>query len=176
MHAASDIRQRPIGGSLGLFFAGLWSVLGALALQKPMQAPAMAVGLLLSAVLILRLWRLPNRADGGTAMFRRRAYAVAVVLEIAALYGVALLLPRYGLRSYFIPAVGVVVGLHFVGLWKAAGHARFLWIAAGMTALSLLSMAIPAAPLLVAANLRDAVCAYGNAVVLWCFAGQRLTA
>ena len=174
MSASPEIRQRPVGATLGLCFAGLWSVLGALALQNGLRGAAMAAGLVISAYLILRLWRSRAQANEGTAMFRRRAYAVAVVLEIAALYAVALLLPRYGLRAWMIPAVGVVVGLHFIGLWKASGHARFLWIAGCMTAVSVLSLALPPTPLLFAANARDAVCGYGNALVLWLFAGQQM--
>lgn len=156
-------------------FASLWAVLGALALVHSLQAPASVAGFALSAILILRLWRSDGRDGRGTAIFRRKMYVLSVLAEVAALYAVALLLPRFGLRSYLIPAIGIVVGLHFIGLWKAASHVRFLWIAGCMTAVSLVSMMLPAAPLLVAANLRDAVCGYGNAVALWVFAGRRLS-
>ena len=49
-------------------------------------------------------------------MFRRWPYLLAVVLEIVAIYTVSAALPRYILQTYFIEAVGVIVGLHFIGL------------------------------------------------------------
>ncbi|HEY3777834.1 MAG TPA: hypothetical protein VGL35_07225 [Rhizomicrobium sp.] len=173
MEATQDNRQRPIGGSVGLVFAGLWSVLGALAMRGIVQLFVFAAGPLLSALLVARLWRVHGRG-GDTGMFRRRAYLLAVILEVAALYAVAFLLPRFGLSAYFIPAVGLVVGLHFIGLWRATGYARFLWIAGCMSAVSIMSMALPASAFAFVTNLRNAVCGLGNAIVLWIFAGRSI--
>ena len=98
-------------------------------------------------------------------MFRRWPYLLAVVLEIVTIYTVSTALPRYGLQTDFIEAVGVIVGLHFIGLWWATGLTRFLWIAAGLCGVSAIAMALPHAwkGLL----LRDAVTGVGNALVLW---------
>jgi hypothetical protein len=126
---------------------------------------------LLSVLLIARLWR-TRRPGGDAGMFRRRTYLIAVILEVAALYAVALLLPRSGLGAFLVPAVGLVVGLHFIGLWRATGLSRFFWIAVCMSAVSILSMGLPASAFLFIANPRNAVCSLGNAIVLWSFAGS----
>jgi hypothetical protein len=170
MEAVQNSRK-PIAGSIGLVFAGFWSVLCALALRGVAQVLVFAGGPLLSVLLIVRLWR-AHRRGGGTAIFRRRVYVLAFILEVAALNAVAFLLPRFGLGTYLVPAVGLVVGLHFIGLWLAAGFPRFLWIAACMSAVSISSMTLPASALFFATDLRNAACSLGNAVVLWCFAGR----
>lgn len=98
-------------------------------------------------------------------MFRRRAYIIAVVLEVVAIAAASYLLRSHGLQDYFIPAVGVIVGLHFIGLWKATGTRRFLGIAAAMCVVSVVSMLLPHAG--GGLDVRDAVCGFGNALVLW---------
>ncbi|MFT3978805.1 MAG: hypothetical protein QM688_17115, partial [Sphingomonas bacterium] len=69
-----------------------------------------------------------------------------------------------GLGDYFLCAVGVIVGLHFIGLWRANGEARFLHIALAMCMVSIGAMLLPLA-------WRDASLGFGNALVLWVGAG-----
>lgn len=158
-------RPRPIGGTIGLFFGTLWCLLAALALPARFHIPVALAGFAIGAALILLLWRTPPVAGSGTAMFRRRAYIVAVVLEVIAIGAASSILRSYGLRDYFIPAVGVIVGLHFIGLWQATGARRFLGIAAAMCVVSLASMLLPHASN--GLDLRDAACGFGDALVLW---------
>jgi len=70
------------------------------------------------------------------------------------------------LQAYALQALGVIIGLHFIGLWKASGMARFLGIAAAMTIVSLAACALPP-------PLRDMVTGFGNALVLWIGAARR---
>ena len=158
-------RSRPYSATIGLVFGGLWSALGAQALPGFWQRPAMLAGAAISLALIVRLWRSPGLTGGGTALFGRRAYLIAVVLEVLAIVAASNLLPRYGLQADLIEAVGVIVGLHFIGLWYATGISRFLWVAAGMCVASTAALLLPA--VLDGIELRLAATGFGNALVLW---------
>ena len=57
MENATDGRGRIMGSAIGLFFGGVWSVLGARALRPGWQLPAAAAGIDLTAVPLLRPWR-----------------------------------------------------------------------------------------------------------------------
>ena len=157
--------HRPIPRTIGLLFGGLWGLLGALALPVTWRLAAALIVGFISIFLAIRLWHTSRALDPASGMFRRWPYLLAVVLEIVAIYTVSAALPRYGLQTYFIEAVGVIVGLHFIGLWWATGLTRFLWIAAGLCGVSAVAIALPRAweGLL----LRDAVTGIGNALVLW---------
>ncbi|HEX3810965.1 MAG TPA: hypothetical protein VHW02_14825 [Rhizomicrobium sp.] len=169
MSNARGLRPKPIGGTIGLFFGGLWSFLGAQALPQPWQMPVAIVGFVVTFVLIAMVWRRSTLAGPGTGMFGRRAYLAAVVLEVVAIVAASNLLTHYGLQSYIIPAVGVIVGLHFIGLWVATGMSRsatpLLWIAGAMVVVSALSALLPHA--YGGFNPRDAACGFANALVLW---------
>ena len=173
MSSAHDRRPRPIAGTIGLIFAGLGSVLGALALSPVLRFPVAGAGALVSLVLIVLLWRWAASTAPEAGLFKRRAYLLAVLLEVLAIYVVSGLLARYGLKSYLIEAVGVIVGLHFIGLWRATALSRFLWIAGGMCVLSALAALLPAA--WNGFNPRDAAAGFANAVVLWIGAGRSPT-
>jgi hypothetical protein len=170
MENPSTRSPRPIPATIGLVFGGLWFWLGATALPPVWRTLAGLAGALITLGLIVRLWRAPGPEDTGAGMFKRGAYFVAVALEVAAIYTASALLPKYGLQGYFIQAVGVIVGLHFIGLWRATGLARFLWIAGAMCAVSLLATLLPAA--WEGVDPRDAATGIGNALVLWIGAGR----
>ena len=172
MDNAVTRRARPIPATIGLVFGGLWFWLGATALPLDWRLPAGVLGALITLGLIVRLWRASNTADAGAGMFKRGAYILAVVLEIVAIYTASALLPKYGLQGYFIQAVGVIVGLHFIGLWRATGLARFLWIAGAMCAASLLAALLPAA--WQDLDPRDLATGIGNALALWIGAGRTI--
>jgi hypothetical protein len=165
-------RARSIGGSVGLFFGGLWCLIGALALPKAWQIPVAIAGFVVSAAMIIRLWRASAVAGASAITFGRKGYTIAVALEVAAIAVAVNLLPRYGLTAYFIPVLGIVVGLHFIGLWVATGMSRhttsLLWIAGGMVAVSALSAFLP--PAWHGFNPRDVACGFANALVLWFWA------
>jgi hypothetical protein len=172
MLTAIDRAPRPIGATVGLFFGGLWCVLGSQALPVAWQWPAIAAGWIVTLALIVQLWRRKTVSGGGGTMFRQRAYIAAVLLEVAALFAAANFLPRAGFGDQLIPAVGVIVGLHFIGLWMATGLRRFLAIAAAMCAVSVFSAFLPVA--YAGVDPRVAVCGFGNALVLWIGAGLAL--
>ncbi|HEY8949779.1 MAG TPA: hypothetical protein VIM56_12910 [Rhizomicrobium sp.] len=165
MDAIADKRPRPIPATIGLFFGGLWCWLGAQGLPPIWQMPVGVAGILASLLLIARLWRMKTLAGTGNAMFGRSAYLLAVAFEVAAIVLFTNLAPKYGWQDQLIPVVGIIVGLHFIGLWRATMMTRFLWIAGGMVAISAASAFLPHA--WNGLDPRDAACGFGNALVLW---------
>jgi hypothetical protein len=172
MATTIDRPSRPIGATVGVFFGGLWCVLGSQVLPHAWQWPAIATGWIVTAALVVQLWRRKSVPGGGGAMFRQRAYLAAVILEVAALLAAANLLPQAGFGDQMIPAVGVIVGLHFIGLWMATGLRRFLGIAFAMCVVSVASAFLPTA--YAGLDLRVAACGFANALVLWIGAGLAL--
>lgn len=155
---------RPIPRTIGVAFGAFWGMIGARALPDPVRTIAsIAVGLA-ACGLIARLWLGAPLAGGGNALFRRKAYLLAVAFEVAAILAASALLPRFGLGAYFPCVVGAIVGLHFIALWHASGARRFLAIALAMCVVSLGAMLLPAAS-------RDILLGFGNALVLWIGAG-----
>lgn len=118
------------GRAIGLSFAVLWLILGAAALSAPWRFLIGAVGL---TAIGLLLWRARRMNEARTGLFRMSRYRIAVIGEFAAIAVAQITLRRFGLYGYLLPAVGILVGLHFVGLWWAGGGERYLGLAATMT-------------------------------------------
>ena len=162
--------SRPVPAMIGTGFGGLWAVMGALALPRPWTPWAAGAAVTISLILTGRLWL--STSPEGSGLFRRSAYRLAVALEIVALGVIGYLLPRYGLQAYFVPAIGIIVGLHFIGLWRASGKTKYLWITGTMCAVSTAAIALPVAAVGLL-NERALFACYGNALVLWVAAARR---
>ena len=160
------LRSRPIPAAIGTMFGGLWALLAATALPPAWHIPAASLAIVATALLIVMLWRSDQPAAGPAGrLFGRQAYQSAVVAELLAIYAASAVLPRLGWQGYFIEAVGIIVGLHFIGLWAATRAPRFLGIAAGMCTISAAAIPLPATLHLL--HLRDGFTGAGNALVLW---------
>ncbi|MGI8438239.1 MAG: hypothetical protein ACR2NX_15295 [Chthoniobacterales bacterium] len=153
------------GGVIGLFFGGVWSVLGAQGLAPTWRLPAEAGGILITIALIVRLLSAPVPADVAASFFRCGVYIFWVALEIVAMNLAMFVLQRFGALDYLLTAVGVIVGLHFIGMWMATGMRRFLGIAAAMCLVSALAALLPAVG--GGLHLRSAATGFANALVLW---------
>ena len=149
---------------IGLAFGGLWAVIAALALPVGVHNVALIFDALITGGLICWLWFRPSHAPSGR-LFRAKAYWVSVALEVAAIYLASILLSKVGLQAYFIQALGIIVGLHFIGLWRATGSPRFLAISAGMFIVSAIACFLPAQ--FSGWNPRDFATGLGNALILW---------
>jgi hypothetical protein len=154
---------KPIAGTIGAVFGGLWGVVGTLALPVAERWLAAATISALTIAILWRLWRAPPAKTA--PLFGRRAYRWAVGFELVAIYIASVLLPRWGLQPFFVPVVGIIVGLHFVGLYRATRARRFLAICAGMVVVSAAATLLPGAAH--GLSLRDAATGFGNALVLW---------
>ena len=155
-------RRWPWPKLIGIFFATVWGVIGSLALSRPWWAPAIAASLATSMALLIGVGR--NKATQ-SGLFQRDAYRIAVGAELAAIAVVQVILSKLGLLSFSLSAIGVIVGLHFIGLWKASSSKKFLFIAFGMCVVSLTSMALPSPP--TGTRPREVAVGLGNALILW---------
>jgi hypothetical protein len=158
--------SKPIPGTIGVMFGGLWALIAVMASPPGWRIPLAAIAMCATMIFIARAWRgrraLPSAAQ---RLFGRKTYQIAVVGEVIAIYAASALLPGFGWQGYFIQVVGIIVGLHFIGLWKASGSLRFLGIATAMCVVSVITVALPANVHLF--HLRDFFTGAGNALVLW---------
>lgn len=145
-------------------------MMGAMGLPRSWTPWAAVAAIAIALFLLGRLWF--SASSDSTGLFRRRAYLIAVLLEVAALAGSGIVLPRYGLQAYVVPVIGIIVGLHFIGLWRASAKPIFLWIAGAMCAVSTAAIVLPAAPTGFL-NPRAVFASYGNALVLWISSARR---
>jgi hypothetical protein len=166
-------QTRPIPATIGTLFGGLWALIAAMALPSGWRLPIAALVASATAILVARLWRASQRASGSAErLFGRKAYQIAVCAEVVAICTASAILPVFGWQAYFIQVVGVIAGLHFIGLWAATRSMRFLRIAGGMCAISATAILLPATLHLL--NLREIFTGLGNALVLWLGAGRSL--
>jgi hypothetical protein len=122
---------------IGLAFGLLWFLVGAGAVAPPAGPMLMAAGGLVFALAAIRVVR-RGRRPGAT--FIRTYYVVAVVAELVAIAVAQAWLAGQGRTDLLFPVVGVIVGLHFIGLWKAIGLTRFLALAAAMVVINLVAL------------------------------------
>ena len=163
-------KSKPIASAIGTIFGGLWAYLAAAESPPGWQLPLTLLAGLVTLLLIARLWGTrPPAGDAKERLFGRKPYLLAVVLEVGAIYLASILLPRFGLEAYFLQVVGIIVGLHFIGLWRATGASRFIGIAVGMCVVSAAATLLPELTDLL--HLRDVATGLGNALVLWIGAG-----
>ncbi len=162
------VRTRLIRGVsqlIGWFFGTFWALLGAFALPHPYQRTGCALALVIALIFLARLWRYEPPTAAAKSIFRAPPYFIAVSAELLCMYTAALLLPRVGAQQQVYPAIGCIVGLHFIGLWLATRNRQFLRITAGMCFVSLLSMIMPFTWHTL--GLRYLLLGAGNALVLW---------
>jgi hypothetical protein len=127
---------------IGLGFGLLWLFAGASALPVPVNWISGAIGLALFAIVAARL---PRKIMGErpTGPFNRKIFALAVVFEVIAIVLAQTWLIAHGLIAYLLPVVGMLVGLHFIGLWLAWQRRSFLTLAGAMVTVNILAIALP---------------------------------
>jgi hypothetical protein len=156
---------RSLSRLIGWFFGAFWALLAAFALPRPYDRVGCALAVVIALIFLVRLWRYEPLPAAARPLFRTSAYVIAVAAELFGMYAAALLLPRFGAQQQVYSAVGCIVGLHFIGLWRATRSTRFLHITAGMCFVSLLSMIVPFTWHTI--GLRCLLLGAGNAIVLW---------
>jgi hypothetical protein len=131
-----------IGGLIGLAFGWLWLLIGATAAGEA-RLPLMVAGSLLFAA---AAWRLIRRGRPGVRQFRLPYYIAAVIAEVVAIVFAQKWLIEHGREALLFPVVGIIVGLHFIGLWLAWRRAQFLWLTAAMVAINAVALVAPLSP------------------------------
>ena len=154
-----------IGAIVGVTFGGAWGIAGATALPPPWQAWAIGSSIGISAALIVALVLTHEQRQSGT--FRGNTYALAVAFEVVAIFATIWLLNRFALTQFLLPAIGFIVGLHFLGLWKATNLRVFLWTALSMCLVCSFAAFLPGASENGNVDARRVLVGLGNALVLW---------
>lgn len=128
------------GRLIGLFFGLLWLFVGASGAPKPVGIAMAGICLALFA---LAAWRVIRVKQDEAPLFTRAYYIAAVIAEIVAIAAAQRWLAASGQRALLWPVVGLIVGLHFIGLWLAVNDRRFLWLSGVMVALNIAALLIP---------------------------------
>jgi hypothetical protein len=147
-----------IGSFIGLFFGLLWFLVGAATVVRPAGSVVTGIGVLLFAA---AAWRVARRGRQKGGRFDRKYYIAAVVAEIVAIVATQNWLLAHRQMDLLWPAVGLIVGLHFIGLWKAMGLKRFLALAAAMAVINLIGLLPGLAP-----ETRQQISGFGSSAAL----------
>jgi len=154
-----------IGPVVGVAFGCAWGVAGATALPRPWQTWAIGSSIGISVALIGALAVPHKQRDSAT--FRAHIYGIAVAFEVAAIFGTIWLLRQFSLSQFLVPLIGFIVGLHFLGLWKATDLRVFLWSALAMCLVCGVAASLPGATESGNVDVRRVVTGLGTALVLW---------
>jgi hypothetical protein len=128
-----------IGGLIGLAFGWLWLLVGSTAAGS--AGTAFLIGG--SAVFLQAAWRTITREQPDEGRFNAVYYVAAVVAEIVAVAASQSWLSAHQRGDLLFPVVGIVVGLHFIGLWLASRREAFLCLSGAMVAINLLALLLP---------------------------------
>jgi hypothetical protein len=153
---------RTLGALIGVVFGCAWGIAGASGLRGRGMPAAMLFVLAVSAALVAALLRVP--AHGSVGTFRGSVYGVAVALESIGIIVAVALLRRFDHATFMMPVVGFIVGLHFVGLWRATDLRLFAWVAVAICVVCAFAAMLPPDG---ATDGRRVFAGIGCAVVLW---------
>lgn len=154
-----------IGVLIGVIAGGGWALAGSASLRGASRVIALSVSLAGSILLILATARLPPA--GVTGRFDGGIYGLAVTAETIAILAAVVLLRRSARQDWLAAVIAVIVGLHFLGLWRATGDDLFVAIAAGLCLVGF-------AGFRVRASARLPVVGFGCALVLWAAAAATI--
>jgi hypothetical protein len=123
IQAAAGRRNIRWGVAFMAGFAAWWasSAAAAAGFSGPWTTAAYAVALLLTGAAILRSRGAPQTTRPGTG----RKFLLVVLLEVVAIFAAASLLPQAHRADLVLPAVALIVGLHFLplaGLFRAPAY------------------------------------------------------
>lgn len=153
-----------IGATVGAAFGCAWGIVGSLGLPPEFRTAGIVVAAGISAALIIALVVHPNTL--ASTKFRGLIYGGAIVFEVVVIIVGSIPLQKPSLQRFILPFVGFVVGLHFIGLWKATDLRLFLWIAGAMCLVCVVAAFLPSRRP-DGVDMQIAVTGMGCAVVLW---------
>jgi len=119
---------------------------------------------LVTAGLVIALFF--QHATTQAGIFRLPVYNAAVAFEICAITIAIWFLRKRGRIDLIPPVIGLIVGLHFVGLWKATDLFSFVWTALAMCVVSAYALFSPPFGTM-AGERRRVIAGFGCALVLW---------
>lgn len=146
-------------------FGGVWGIAGSSGLPGRARTPVMAIAAAIALLLVVFVLARPIPAVEAVS-FDGHIYGIAVAGEVVAIAIAVAVLRWRRRRDLILPAVGVIVGLHFIGMWKAFEMPLFLAVAFAMSAVSLFAFALPGTNAR-GFSARQSVSGFGCAAVLW---------
>lgn len=157
---------------IGSCIGGFSAMLGASGLSAKWRPIAFLGVLATTTVLVTALPLLvPDVAH--SAPFRAEIYVSAVIAELLGILFVASPpLKLYRRKDLILPAAALILGLNFIGLWRAMSSSTFLVIAIAMCMISAAALFVPDRES--ATNPRRLLVGFGCAAVLWANAGATL--
>ncbi|OUJ71982.1 hypothetical protein [Hymenobacter crusticola] len=174
---AEALARRATGALFLVVFGSGWLALGLAATHWLTLPTGLALGLAMLALVgtagwVLRQtkpWRPQTRGPEEAAQARRqgRLFAFLGMGEGGAIFLVNKLLPQHGLAQYVLPAMALIVGLHFfplARLFRYRGH----YLTGGAMVLWTLGC------LLLPPTMWQAGVAWGTGAILWLSAGYAL--
>ncbi|CAN5602398.1 hypothetical protein BH09BAC4_BH09BAC4_51310 [soil metagenome] len=138
---SQDVRT---GSLIGLGFGWLWWLAGTGVVAGFPGSVLQVLGILIFA--LSGIWIVKRRPQAAHRQPRWAFYVGAILVEIAAIALAQAWLTARGLEPLLFPVIGIIVGLHFTGLWPAFGRRRFLVLAGAMMAINLLALLLPLEP------------------------------
>ena len=150
-----------IGTIAGVLFGCAWGIAGTLPLPPVWRTAGILESLAVSALLVLFIYRAQGSAGG---YFNGAIYGIAVTAEVVAIVIAGVILSRTGRSTLIPPVVAVIVGLHFIGLWRAMGSVSFLWLAGALCAVGLFAAAMRPGARLPATGIGSALSLWGAAL------------
>lgn len=152
------------GVAIGAGFAALWGLAGASALPDAWRRRVSLIVLMASAGLAARAVVAPPQ-PAWALQFDATLYGAAAALAALGVLVAVLALRQRERRGFLAPVTALIVGLHVIGLWAAAGQRLFLGVACGLAAAALIALGWPRRP--GGADPRLAISGLGSALVLW---------
>jgi hypothetical protein len=148
-----------ISGLIGLAFGLFWLFVGANAVHGPAATVIAVAGCLIFA--LAALWIVLRRRRTRGRRFAAGYYLAAVGAEVVAIVAAQNWLAAHGQKQLLFPVVGIIVGLHFIGLWLATGDRVFAWLTSVMVAINLAALLLPLSP-----DARRMVSGFGSSAAL----------
>jgi hypothetical protein len=143
----------------------LWWLIGAFTIQRPWLYGVIAAGLVACGSILARTMALPAQLQ----KLDRKLFIASMLFEAVAIFVCIWLLIRARAYGYIFPATAIIVGVHFIGIWKASNRRDCLWLAA---ALCLIGIAVLPLPV----PIRNQALGLFIATALWTCAVSRMRA
>ena len=172
-HAACAVAYGPfIGSTLVTTFAVGWVAAGVRSLLARWPTTLSLLALAISAIAVWRECGLLRQGVHVPKRFDAAAYGAAVAFESIAIPLAAALLKRHGKAAYLLPAIALIVGVHFFWMVWAFDSPACGWIGGAMCVLPIATVTcLPAVTRRGIdgheTKLWDEVVGFGRAVILW---------
>lgn len=141
----------------------LWWAIGGYSIPLPWKYAVLGLGLLLAGLLLGRSLLMPARLH----KLDRTLFLLSVLFEALATAACVWALIKLRMGGYIFPAIAIIVGLHFIGMWKASDRTDCLWLAALLCVIAIAVLPLPL-------PLRNQSLGFSVAATLWICAALRM--